>query len=89
MALERGRLQTFEMVSRAPAACLSVGQDTKMRYTARMRTQTATQTSQLHPMPRRKIWCHSGSAAFFLLKGVNHSQLVGGMFITYNAKVCA
>jgi len=29
-------------------------------------TQTATETSQLQPIPRRNIWCHSGLAALVL-----------------------
>jgi hypothetical protein len=30
------------------------------------RTQTANETSQLQPIPRRKIWCHCGLIALAL-----------------------
>jgi hypothetical protein len=32
-----------------------------------MRTHTAMLTSQLQPIPRKNIWCHSGVTAFRLL----------------------
>lgn len=35
-------------------------------FHGRQLTQTATQTSQLQAIPRKKIWCHSGSAALCL-----------------------
>lgn len=31
-----------------------------------MRTHTAMLTSQLQPIPRKNIWCHSGVTAFLL-----------------------
>lgn len=36
------------------------------RFKDDMRTQTAMLTSQLHPIPRKNIWCHSGVPAFLL-----------------------
>lgn len=40
-----------------------------------MRTQTAMQTSQLQPMPRRKIWYQPGVIAFVLTQVIKTDRL--------------
>ena len=51
-------------------------------------TQTATQTSQLQPIPRKNIWCHAGSAALCLYV-LQRASRRSGSVDTYNAKVTA
>ena len=72
---------TLESVSRAPAACCAIGQNARVsaakrgcEFHGRQLTQTATQTSQLQPIPRKKIWCHSGSLALCLCVTPSHEK---------------